>query len=853
MRRTTPTPTAAAAALVLQFLDHPSNFPPAPLPPLPRASAMSAAASSSNAAASQQSRLSAARRYATDKKFTDLGLPETGVWKSLALMGLRSPFKVQAEVIPLLLRGENAIVKSKTGSGACGARDTAHSPRTQSGANGPEATNCAVGCSFSASSFLCSLRSFSGKTLAYAIPVVQQILDAQAKNDTRVPLTHLVLLPSSELCAQVRSTFQLLLRCFSGSIRCVALRADQPQANYTEVRETKPEIVVATPSMALEYARTAKKHNTNSYLSNVRHLVIDEADLVLGLGYEADLTALLQTLGAGYQMSLFSATIDPAVKNIRNLYMGESVREVAVEDESASGTGGAAGAKLTQFYMHSNARDKYLYAYAFLQLGVISRERRVLFFVNSVETGVRLKLFLAHFSMDAAVLNHELPANSRAHILNQFNRGVIDILIATDEAAGEARDAEQQETTEEEAASVTGKKRAKEEGDAVKDEDEEEEEQTSKKAKTDSSSKSTAKGNKKSAAAAAASSAVKAEDDDTAMVVKLESEEAQLDRDVAALAALDASNGPQADAAPRTSRRYRGHNHWNKTGGPPTLGGAANVSRGVDFKDVGTVVNFDFPLTVHNYIHRIGRTARADRTGVALSFVDPSVQKDGTNDEWMLASVLHAQTVRAAARDHVSESDALPDLQLLPFDTHAVEAFRYRVSDKLRSVTKIAVREERLSAIKLELVNSERLRSHWEDNPRELQLIKHDKVLRNAKVSKHLAVVPDYLLPEGMSVEPATSLADPSGGSDANRNKLRRNKHKNAVGAANALKKIPLDKMKGFALAKAKGRHTMATKNAVDPLRSFRAKPFSSAAAAGIAAASSSSAAAAASKPKVDF
>lgn len=80
---------------------------------------MSAAAAAASSSAASRS---ATRRYATDKKFTDLGLPETGVWKSLALMGLRSPFKVQAEVIPLVLRGENVIVKSKTGSGACAAR-----------------------------------------------------------------------------------------------------------------------------------------------------------------------------------------------------------------------------------------------------------------------------------------------------------------------------------------------------------------------------------------------------------------------------------------------------------------------------------------------------------------------------------------------------------------------------------------------------------------------------------------------------------------------------------------------------------------------------------------------------------
>mgnify|MGYP003871322849 CR=1 FL=1 len=62
---------------------------------------------------------------------------------------------------------------------------------------------------------------------------------------------------------------------------------------------------------------------------------------------------------------------------------------------------------------------------------------QTLFFVNSVDGCFRLKLFLEQFSIPSAVLNSELPYNSRAHIIEQFNRGVFDYLIATDASIDE--------------------------------------------------------------------------------------------------------------------------------------------------------------------------------------------------------------------------------------------------------------------------------------------------------------------------------------------------------------------------------------------------------------------------------
>ena len=46
------------------------------------------------------------------------------------------------------------------------------------------------------------------------------------------------------------------------------------------------------------------------------------------------------------------------------------------------------------------------------------------------------------------------------------------------------------------------------------------------------------------------------------------------------------------------------------------------LSRGIDIKDINLVINFDVPSDAEDYVHRIGRTARAETTGVALTFVN---------------------------------------------------------------------------------------------------------------------------------------------------------------------------------------------------------------------------------------
>merc|ERR1712216_415504 len=88
--------------------------------------------------------------------------------------------------------------------------------------------------------------------------------------------------------------------------------------------------------------------------------------------------------------------------------------------------------QLSQYTVNCHFNDKYLITYSMLKLRLL--RGKTLIFINDVDQCYRLKLFLAHFSITSSVLNSQLPIQSRQHIVEQFNKGVFDIVIASDEA-----------------------------------------------------------------------------------------------------------------------------------------------------------------------------------------------------------------------------------------------------------------------------------------------------------------------------------------------------------------------------------------------------------------------------------
>lgn len=229
-----------------------------------------------------------------------------------------------------------------------------------------------------------------------------------------------------------------------------------------------PDIVISTPSKALQHLQS----NSLS-LTSLQSLVIDEADLILSFGYSNDITTLLSSsnLSKNYQSFLMSATLSSQVTSLKSLFLKKDPIVLDLKD------GDLHRQNLSQYFVYLSEEDKFLLIYVLLKLKLI--RGKSIIFLNSIDRGFRLKLFLEQFGLKSCLLNSELPANSRFHIVQEFNKGVYDYIIATDEVdlgqveRDENEDQDEEEEEEGEAENEDDKELDKEEDDDDDDEEEE--------------------------------------------------------------------------------------------------------------------------------------------------------------------------------------------------------------------------------------------------------------------------------------------------------------------------------------------------------------------------------------------
>ncbi|XP_078669094.1 putative ATP-dependent RNA helicase DDX56 isoform X2 [Branchiostoma floridae x Branchiostoma belcheri] len=524
--------------------------------------------------------------------FHEMGLDDR-LLKAIASQGWRHPTLIQERSIPLALEGKDLLARARTGS---------------------------------------------GKTAAFVIPIIQRILDGkQAAKEQAVKA--LVLTPSKELCSQAYKNCVALSSCCSREVRCLDISGSADITSQRPMLMEKPDIVIGTPSRVLAHIQGGNLELKNS----LEMLVIDEADLVFSFGYEKDIKTLLGHLPKIYQAFLMSATLSEDVQALKKLILHNPVTLKLEESQLPEAD------RLTQYHIKCEESDKFLLIYTLLKLRLV--RGKTILFVNSIDRCYRLKLFLEQFSIPACVLNSELPVSSRCHIVNQFNQGLYNLVIATDESALDAEDASMKDKT--------GKAKKK------------------------------AKRFKK-----------------------------------------------------KKDKEY-------------------GVSRGIDFQFVSNVINFDFPAQVEAYIHRVGRTARGDSQGTALSLI--SAQE--------LSLLQQAEDVLSGDADN-------PVIKPYRFKMEEIEGFRYRAKDALRSVTKTSVREARLKEIRSEILNSEKLKSYFEDNPRDLQVLRHDKALAASRVKPHMKNVPEYLMPPSMKSNSSVITKRPQHFQGGRREQKRHKKRK---------------------------------------------------------------------------
>jgi ATP-dependent RNA helicase DDX56/DBP9 len=271
---------------------------------------------------------------------------------------------------------------------------------------------------------LARARTGSGKTGAYALAALNSILvDKATEGDgAAAQIRALVLVPTKELSKQAARNINELAQCCAGEVSVVDLSSGDALKEYRSVLAERPDIVVGTPTRVLAHIEAGHMDLSES----LKTLIIDEADLVFSYGYGDDLVKLLAKLPKIHQTLLMSATLGSDVEALKKLVLRKPVVLKLESSDLPSEK------QLSQYTVSCHHDDKFLITYAMLKLRLL--RGKTLIFINDVDQCYRLKLFLDHFSITCAVLNSQLPIQSRQHIVEQFNKGVFDYVIASDEA-----------------------------------------------------------------------------------------------------------------------------------------------------------------------------------------------------------------------------------------------------------------------------------------------------------------------------------------------------------------------------------------------------------------------------------
>ena len=470
-------------------------------------------------------------------------------------------------------------------------------------------------------------------------------------------------MPTRELASQVNKAILALSAFCSKDIQSVNLTPQIHDQAQRALLVSSPDIVVSTPARALH-------HINGGALSveKLRHVVIDEADLVLSYGYDVDFQQIAKLLPSGIQTFLASATLTTEVDTLKSLFCRDPSIVNLEDEEKESNT-------VSQYMVRCAEDEKFLLLFAIFKLKLIQGKSIV--FVGDVDRCYLTKLFLEQFGIKSCVLNSELPVNSRIHVVEEFNRNVYDIIIATDEneiAGDEQRprkpDPAQQKTEAPEDPRTRNNPAPNE---------------------ADTSTNANARGS-------------------------------------------NTGNREEDPKPPPKKQRKDNPNKKREYG----------ISRGIDFQHVTLVLNFDLPTSPTSYTHRIGRTARAGRAGIALSFAIPAAHYRKHKPVSFLTTA-HDETVLAS----ISASQAKRGLKVDPynFEMQKLEGFKYRVGSALKAVTPGAIRQARLGELRREILGSERLKRWMEENPEEGRWVRHDLEVRSARVLPHLRHVPDYLMP----------------------------------------------------------------------------------------------------------
>lgn len=306
-----------------------------------------------------------------DMSFSTLGLAPS-LLNAITEIGYQEPTAIQSAAIPAILRGEDVLGAAQTGS---------------------------------------------GKTAAFALPLLQSLLD---KRGSHRQLHGLILVPTRELASQVADSIRLLVSHLPTTLKVQVVFGGVSINPQMLALRGGTDILVATPGRLLDLI----DHNAVK-LAQTAMLVLDEADRLLDLGFSEELNRILELLPKQRQNLFFSATFPPAVQKLSDSLLNNPTR-IEVPPEPANKPDIAQRAikvdvpRRTMLLKHLILEHKW---------------RGVMVFVATKYASDHVADKLNRNGIHAASFHGELSQGARTQTLTDFRTGYLQVLVATDVAA----------------------------------------------------------------------------------------------------------------------------------------------------------------------------------------------------------------------------------------------------------------------------------------------------------------------------------------------------------------------------------------------------------------------------------
>jgi len=297
-------------------------------------------------------------------KFAKLGL-EKSLLSVLDDIGFDTPFPIQERAIPVLLEGNDVIGQAHTGT---------------------------------------------GKTAAYSLPMLQLVTP-------KAGIQGVIMAPTRELAIQITGEIKRFAKNIG--IKTATIYGGQGMGIQFDALRKKPEIIVATPGRLIDHL----KRGTIKF-NNIKHVVLDEADVMLDMGFVDDIEFILDLTPEEKTVSLWSATMPPEIMRLAETNM-ISPKRILVDADDLSGDG------IDQSFLIIKDKEKMKFLFDFLDGNI---GQCIVFCSTKIRTRDVARM-LRKAGKKSVAIEGDMSQNKREDSMQRFRKAKVDILVATDVAA----------------------------------------------------------------------------------------------------------------------------------------------------------------------------------------------------------------------------------------------------------------------------------------------------------------------------------------------------------------------------------------------------------------------------------